>query len=891
MSASFARALGMARHGRSRSGAESAAVCSTIEMHVTPRRGRAGYLRGGVVVAFVLTCMLAHFPVCASLEPHDTGWHHHSYTGTAVPETSRIHRTTLTEGHESTVHDVVDVVDESIIKLPASPPRRALRQSSDTTTVSTATELIAAITNDEILTISLTADLILSVNLPPIEHEKAIVGACGARGTDACALNANGFGRILIIGSVASVTLNNLILKNGAVQSADPPMSNGGALFVFGTLIGHRLSFEGNRATADGTSVGGAIAVSGGTVLLTECLFIDNQSSDDGGAIYASSGTVEVRRSTFESCVAGGLGGGIAGDSASIVIRYCTFDDFIDAREFASRDAYTGATGAVYLEPFAIYSDYYADDGTLLIDDSDAEITGATTGPPEGYSYKVEGAGLVSSGAFEPPPPGMGFAPPPPLPGTSSDTGNVTLVDSTAATTSSTSLPLEFIAGAVAALLVLLWLLGRFFNQQHHNHRPSEQTLKHMRDADDAMLEMRRLEDQQEADALRDAAREDRARRLAGKNRVERTVSNWQFSSMKVTAEDGYDTEGVRFDDDDDVVGAVMGLKQPTEEKSPETKQSFSDTNGASTPPNRKKILGRAHNRKAILNDHVGGVFDESEDNGAFADGGDDGAEEPRVYEDENIHRVSHRSSDAMYEQTVSDPDTQTQLPPEDHVLANVENRSRSGSFGRQSDRGRSSRLDRIRNLNLENLNENDGVFDATSERVTAETIFVKASWQGAAAAARVAQRFSRGALERLDGGGSGGGSDRNTERPPGRLSACTDIERTDLQPVSPVSRTRVRDMNRPLSSIASIASASSATRAVLAARGVGNGARMGNQSSARIGSTEALRARIEAARRAAANSGNVSGSVNPPSRSNNLATAPSPRTSSVNFGEDETTE
>jgi hypothetical protein len=30
---------------------------------------------------------------------------------------------------------------------------------------------------------------------------------------------------------------------------------------------------------------------------------------------------------------------------------------------------------------------------------------------------------------------------------------------------------------------------------------------------------------------------------------------------------------------------------------------------------------------------------------------------------------------------------------------------------------------------------------------------------------------------------------------------------------------------------------------------------------------------------------------VNPPSRSNNLATAPSPRTSSVNFGEDETTE
>ena len=528
--------------------------------------------------AFVALCLL---PTCSSREAHDT---------------------TRALGDVGSARDGGGVALETpatastIAPLSArASPRRALAQTPDASASASADpdadpDAAASVTasdlaalagyvrddvDDRVVILTSHVSLDDGESLPPVEKTISIRGACGSSNTDACVIDAKSLTRHVVVGAVGSLTLENVVLRNGAAARFAPPSSDGGAVFVFGAFTATRVAFEDCAANKDGTSKGGCVAVAGGVALFTECAFTNAASADDGGAIHASSGVVEVRRSAFENCAAGGLGGGVAGDSASITLRYCTFDETVTAREEASRDAYVGARGAVYLEPFAIYSDYYGADGALLLDDADAEITGADVGPPEGFSYRAEGAGLVARAGFEPHPPGMGYAPPPPSAlSTQNDAQNATDVDASLAVVANgrvSSVSTGFVAGGVAVAFAFLWMLGRFLSKEQHTHRPSELTLKNMRAADDAMLEARRADDEAEALAARDAARAMRAARAAKKGRslsntlheshrerhddIERHAPPIRnFSAMHVVVEDEDDVDA---DDDGDDDGAA----------------------------------------------------------------------------------------------------------------------------------------------------------------------------------------------------------------------------------------------------------------------------------------------------------------------------------------------
>ena len=123
----------------------------------------------------------------------------------------------------------------------------------------------------------------------------------------------------------------------------------------------------------------------------------------------------------------------------------------------------------------------------------------------------------------------MGFAPPPPsAAGEAGDDGDG---GDAAATEASLAVlgagrgvdrgSIVLIAIGVAVAIALLWMLGRFLSKEHHTHRPSERTLKHMRAADDAMLEARRADDEARRLSPRARRRDDCARR-APRRRIAR---------------------------------------------------------------------------------------------------------------------------------------------------------------------------------------------------------------------------------------------------------------------------------------------------------------------------------------------------------------------------------
>lgn len=110
-------------------------------------------------------------------------------------------------------------------------------------------------------------------------------------------------------GSVVGVVANNLTVKNSIFRdfyTAD----SGGAIYAQGFVTVDGSEFTSNRATLSG----GAIAVDGGDLTVTDSTFTDNHAEDDyGGAIYVdeegSGGELEVINSTFTSNTSSSGGG------------------------------------------------------------------------------------------------------------------------------------------------------------------------------------------------------------------------------------------------------------------------------------------------------------------------------------------------------------------------------------------------------------------------------------------------------------------------------------------------------------------------------------------------------------------------------------------------------
>ena len=831
------------------------------------RRPAPGGPPGLAAAAFVALCLL---PTCSSREAHD-----------ATP-TRRDVGSAKRDGRRALETSAKAAGDLAFLSARVS-PRRALAQTPDASAAAAAPDAAAAVTASDLAAlvgymrddvdrrvVTLVADVALAdgESLPPVEKTIAIRGACGSSGTDACVLDARGSTRHVVVGAVGSLRLENVILRNGAATRATPPSSDGGAVYSFGAFDATRVAFENCTATADGTSAGGSVVVAGGRALFNECAFLNSVAADDGGAAFASSGFAEFRRCSFENCAAGGLGGGVAGDAASLTIRYCTFDDRVTAREEASRDAYVGARGAVYLEPFAIYADYYGPDGALLNDAADAEITGAELGPPEGFSYRAEGAGLVARAGFEPPPPGVGFAPPPPSRVAPSETNASSDASALVAVLDDGDdgvdrASLAFVASGVAAVIASLWMLGRFLSREHHAHRPSERTLKNMRAADDAMLEARRADDEAEAREKREAALRKRERDAVAAAEKEKERANLRggtrdkgdavalpraFSAMRVAVEAG---DEIDVSDDDE----RRDSREEEKKKASDEKGGVSAVSAASDAIPAALVLSVPASDEAEKTLSGAGRPSRDRSSGRPSSNGSNDSSEPGS-EDDAFGDVENRAR--RREEVFGEDGFRGGAP-------------RGGARGRLAGRRVGRPLDFDRNRSDEEGSDEKpgvaGVFHATRAKTRAEADFVRASWAGAAAAARETgflvsgsarvpsdEDFFETRAQRQRASGSA-----RTAAPapnaPARSAARKEPSESAANARAPTKTPgpdAFVDGNPAVATrLASVASASTAARAALAMRRGAVGAGRGG-ATVRAGSADALRARVEAARRAA---------------------------------------
>jgi CSLREA domain-containing protein len=125
---------------------------------------------------------------------------------------------------------------------------------------------------------------------------------------------------IMKVGSIATVTINDLTFQNGSDNSG----FGGGAIYNAGTLMITNSTFSGNSAT----SIGGAISNFDGTLTITTSTFSGN-SAGDGGAImsFGPSSAAMITSSSFTGNTANSFGGAISSYSGTLTITNSTFSD------------------------------------------------------------------------------------------------------------------------------------------------------------------------------------------------------------------------------------------------------------------------------------------------------------------------------------------------------------------------------------------------------------------------------------------------------------------------------------------------------------------------------------------------------------------------------------
>jgi CSLREA domain-containing protein len=153
----------------------------------------------------------------------------------------------------------------------------------------------------------------LTAQLPTVVNQVTIRGPEGEQlglfGDDAVGL--------LAVGGGATLRLSDLTLANGSA-------GQGGAVLVSGgTLVVERVAFRTNGANPGS---GGAIANLGGTVQVSASTFADSYASGAGGAVYNSTGGVlELDGCVFDGNVSDDNGGAIYNRGVLTAIG-CTFD-------------------------------------------------------------------------------------------------------------------------------------------------------------------------------------------------------------------------------------------------------------------------------------------------------------------------------------------------------------------------------------------------------------------------------------------------------------------------------------------------------------------------------------------------------------------------------------
>ena len=383
------------------------------------------------------------------------------------------------------------------------------------------------------------------------------------------------------------------------------------------------------------------------------------------------------------------------------------------------------------------------------------------------------------------------------------------------------------IAIGVAVAIALLWMLGRFLSKEHHTHRPSERTLKHMRAADDAMLEARRADDEAEALAAREETRRLRAARAAQKDRalnrgarVEDAVARTRtVSTMQVVVEDGDDVV-------DDVVDDVADDRERTAKSDRASDRASFALAAASSRPPLAPVASDVDVRSDALDDDEGSSSQEGEDGREFAN------VENRAFEANDVS--GERRGRARFYTSRGG--------------RNPGRRAKSATRG----------FDRS-DVDDDDVSRLEGVFDATSAEVRAKSDFVRASWAGAAAAASAFpvsssvpsdEDFFESRETRARANGSASEKQTHSRGLETNVSNVSNVSHT-RDDVGVRTNAEIRSEPVVAARLASVASASAAARAALAMRRGAAGSGRGG-ATARAGSVDALRARVEAARRAA---------------------------------------
>ena len=120
---------------------------------------------------------------------------------------------------------------------------------------------------------------------------------------------------IIVAGADArlfNVTSGTSTFFNLTLQGGNPTSGNGGALNATGgaSLIAHNTIITNNHT--NGTGSGGGIALTNGTLTLTNTQVVSNTSANNGGGIYTNNGLINFTTSQVLTNTAVNSGGGIA---------------------------------------------------------------------------------------------------------------------------------------------------------------------------------------------------------------------------------------------------------------------------------------------------------------------------------------------------------------------------------------------------------------------------------------------------------------------------------------------------------------------------------------------------------------------------------------------------
>ena len=150
------------------------------------------------------------------------------------------------------------------------------------------------------------------------------VAVKSANGPNNCIVDCQHLGRAFFEGTLVTVTLEGLTIKNGTSGSNN----NGGAVSAL-TIVVNDCTFENNQA-----SQGGAV-YSGSSVAFTKCRFTANKSVWRGGAVDAFAATFE--NCNFEENSSSSDGGAV----------FCVWFSFTNCIFTNNRSAHSG--GAIFL--------------------------------------------------------------------------------------------------------------------------------------------------------------------------------------------------------------------------------------------------------------------------------------------------------------------------------------------------------------------------------------------------------------------------------------------------------------------------------------------------------------------------------------------------------------